>query len=271
MQADNVITPKPQPGSTHQGDREAIRAVVSYLWESMWERDWPGIRGLSAWSAYKSLLWLAWRHGALHGPDGQPLAAGLRISVSMRQWAELSGVTLPTINDARKWLVRERLIRRDGRGSGPESGAFVLLVGASRLETIVYEYHPRKGVSTKTDECLKRWRLSLRWGAGRLGKTKETLIDALVYLGGSATDRELATAIRRQKRVRFVRKHLDDLVREHLLTRSGSRYGFHRDYSIELFATRAVNGELDAEERDRNRHQAQREHFLWLLETGKIK
>jgi hypothetical protein len=65
MQADIVIIPKPPTGSIHQGDREAVRLIVAYLWEIMWERDWPGSRGLSAWSAYKALLWLAWRHGAL--------------------------------------------------------------------------------------------------------------------------------------------------------------------------------------------------------------
>jgi hypothetical protein len=271
MQVDNVVPPKPQPGSAHRGDREAVRTVVSYLWASMWERDWPGMRGLSAWSAYKSLLWLAWRCGALRGPDGQPLAAGLRISLSMRQWAELAGFSLATVNEARKWLERERLIRRDGRGSGPDSGAFVLLVGVAQLETLTNEYHRRKEVSPRTLECFKLWRLSLRWGTGRLGKTKEALIHALHHLGGSATDREVATIIRRQKRVGFIRKHLDELERDRILKRSGNHYSFHPNHWIELVATRAVNGELEADERDKARYQAQREHYQWLLKTGKNK
>src|SRR5215210_4568398 len=180
-QADTATTPKPKLRSPHEGDKEAARAVVFYLWVAMWARDWPGMRGLTAWSAYKALLWLAWRYGTLRGPDGQPLAAGLRISLSMRQWVELAGVSLPTINTARKWLEREHLIQRDGRGSGPESGAFVLLVGAPRLYTLVKGYLRREEVS-RMPECIKAWRLSLRWGTGRLGKTKEALIDALHHL-----------------------------------------------------------------------------------------
>lgn len=189
----------------------------------------------------------------------------------MRQWAELTGVSLATINEARKWLEQEGLITRDGRGVGPDSGGFVLVVGVAQLETLVKEYLRRKEVSRKTLECFKLWRLSLRWGKGRLGKTKEALLDTLNHLGGYATDRELASAIHRQKRVRFLRKHLDELVSENILVRSGRCYGLHRDFQIELFATRAGNGEIEADERDKNRYRAQREHYRWLLKTGKIK
>ena len=65
-------------------DKSKVRLVICYLWERMWELSWPGKAGLSALSAYKALLRLAWYHGEL-------IPAGVRISVSMRQWAELLG------------------------------------------------------------------------------------------------------------------------------------------------------------------------------------
>ena len=107
-------------------DKAQVRAHVCLLWERMWELPWPGKAGLSAWSAYKALLRLAWYHGELI-----PAGVSVRISVSMRQWAEILGAGLETTQRAQNRLKQELLIRRDGRGHGPNPGAFVLLTGVS--------------------------------------------------------------------------------------------------------------------------------------------
>lgn len=88
------------------------------------------------------------------------------------------------------------------------------------------------------------------------------MLDALVYLGGSAVDRELAVAIGREKRVRDIRKHLDKLVQEGILELHGDRYCRHGYSGIWLTMERMLNGELEAEERQKEEHRRQREAFL---------
>ncbi len=236
---------------------------MAHLWDASWSREWSGMSGLTAWSAYKTLLLAARHHGDL-------IPAGVRISISMRQWAERTGVGMEAANKARKLLMREELIRRDGRGRGPESGAFVLLTGARSIETIIKGYHLRREVSLNVPRCFASARVSLRWGAGRLGKFKEALLDALRRLGNSATDRELAVAIRREKRVREVRRRLEELVSENILKRHGIRYYFHEDSGIELSTTRLINGEIEAGERQTERHEDERKRYREAWERGEV-
>jgi hypothetical protein len=111
---------------------EEVRIVVAALANDVYSRSWKGKSGLTDRSAYIAALRVARAHGELIP------SSGIRISLSMRQWAEMSGVRLPTINEAQKRLVHEhKLIRRDGRGKGPQSGAFVLLCDPERIGTLL--------------------------------------------------------------------------------------------------------------------------------------
>lgn|SRR5215203_1523167 len=262
-----MITPQTNRSTENRvRDKSKVRPVICYLWERMWELSWPGKAGLSALSAYKALLRLAWHHGEL-------IPAGVRISVSMRQWAELLGSGSEATQNAQNWLKRERLIRRDGRGHGPTPGAFVLLTGVSSTETLAQGYHLRKGVSRTYFECFDSGRMPLRWsapGERRLGKTKEALLDALHYLGGSATDRELSLAIGREERVRAMRAHLDELVDEGILRKQGERFVFHKHTGIELVTTRATNGEMEADDRQKDKHKEERGRFLEAWKRGEV-
>jgi len=113
----------------------------------------------------------------------------------------------------------------------------------------------------------------LRWsapGERRLGKTKEALLDALHYLGGSATDRELSLAIHREKRVLVMRTHLDELVDEGILKRNGERFFFHKHTDVELVTTRATNGEMQADDRQQDKHEEERGKFLDAWKRGDV-
>ena len=191
----------------------------------------------------------------------------------MRQWAELLGAGSEATQNAQNWLKEELLIRRDGRGHGPTPGAFVLLTAVSSNETLAQGYHLRKGVSRTYFECFASGRMPLRWsapGERRLGKTKEALLDALHYLGASATDRELSLAIHREKRVRAMRVHLDELVDEGILKKHGERFVFHKHTGIELVTTRATNGEMNTDERQKHKHERERVEFRDAWKRGAV-
>src|SRR5215208_910075 len=191
----------------------------------------------------------------------------------MRQWAELLGSGSEATQNAQNWLKRERLIRRDGRGHGPTPGAFVLLTGVSSTETLAQGYHLRKGVSRTYFECFDSGRMPLRWsapGERRLGKTKEALLDTLHYLGDSATDRDLSLAIGREKRVRAMRTHLQELVKEGIIKRHGDRFSFHKDTGIELVMTREFNGERAADDRQKDKHKEERQKFQGSWKRGEV-
>jgi hypothetical protein len=122
-------------------------------------------------------------------------------------------------------------------------------------------------------ECFGIRRMPLRWsapGERRSGKTIEALLDALHYLGGSATDRELSLAIHREKRVRAMRTHLDELVDEGIIKRSGERFFFHKHTDVELVTTRATNGEMQADDRQQDKHEEERVKFRDAWKRGEV-
>ena len=158
--------------------RDKVREILKELSAAVWAEEWKGRAGLTARSVYVALLRVAYHHGDL-------IPSGVRVSIAMRQLALQAGVSLPALNRAIKRLTYEHgLIRRDGRGEGPKSGAFVLLIGARTTQTLSQEFLQGKTASSLGSECLTSARVALRWGAGRLGKTNEMVLDALRRLGG---------------------------------------------------------------------------------------
>jgi hypothetical protein len=247
-------------------DRNKVRAVLAALDEDIYLRPWKGKAGLTDRSAYIALLRVAWYHGELIP------TSGVRVSISMREWAEKTGVRLPTINKAQKRLMFEyELIRRDGRGKGPQSGAFVLLCPPERNETLTQQVSINKGsVKGSSIECFIS-RASLRWGSGMMGKTKEALLDAVRCLGGSATAEEIAELLDRKGSVHHLRKHLRELVSMGILERRGDKYSFQKYRAFALEWERAINGEYDADERVHADHADQRKKFREAWENGEVR
>src|SRR5215212_210733 len=63
---------------------QEVRLVVAALANDLYARPWKGKAGLTDRSAYVAQLRIAWDHGELIP------TSGIRIELSMRQWAELT-------------------------------------------------------------------------------------------------------------------------------------------------------------------------------------
>lgn len=111
--------------------------------------------------------------------------------------------------------------------------------------------------------------MALRWGPGRLGKTKEFILDAMRRLG-DCTEHELAAAMGREGRARALRPHLEDLVVSCIVRRRGERYAIDKDIGWHLEFERAVNGELEAEEHYRRLYKDESEGFKEYWEKGSV-
>jgi hypothetical protein len=188
----------------------------------------------------------------------------------MNRLALEAAVSLPTVTASTQRLMLEHgLIRRDGRGEGPKCGAFVLLVDARSTYTLTQGYHRSEAVSLVLPECISSARAALRWGPGRLGKTKEFILDALRRLG-ECTEHELAAAMGREGRARDLRPHLGDLVVTGIIRRRGERYAIDKDIGWHLEFAWADNGELEAEKRYRQLYKDESERFKEDWEAGRV-
>ena len=247
-----------------QHTKAAVREILVSLANGLWAKNWKGRSGLTDRSVYVALVRAAWHHGTI-------IPSGVRVSIAMRQLAVEAGVSKPTACAAiRRLRAEHKLIRRDGRGEGPKCGAFVLLADPRSTYTLSKEHHRRERVSPEPPECLNSARVSLRWGPGRLGKTKELLLDSLDRLGECTLD-ELAVAMGREKRPHDLRPHLDELIERDIVQRQGNRYAPHDHAVITLHITQADNGELEAEERDRQRYKEESERFREAWERGEVR
>lgn len=240
----------------------AARELLVSLENATWGRDWKGKAGLTDRSVYMALMRKAWHHGTL-------IPSGVKVSVALRPLAIEAGMSKPTLLAAIKRLTQsDELIRRDGRGRGPESGAFVLLTHPRSAYPLAQRYLRTSSVSLQTPEWVSSARLPFRWGPGRLGKFKEFLLDALRRFG-DPTKRELAVAMGR--RPRDLRPHLNALVELGALERRDDRFALHKDAFYDLWMERQNNGEIEAEERDRRRYKEESDAFREKWARGEVR
>ncbi len=104
-----------------------------------------------------------------------------------------------------------------------------------------------------------------RWGAGRLGKTKEELLCALeIY--GEQTDTELAAllGVARERDLRT--RHIHPLVEKRVIERSADKNRLADDWLETLQEVREANGEMEAERLDRQRYRQERARYLDFLD-----
>ncbi len=260
-----VRRPTPNPGN-----HKEVRNLLEVLCGSIWEQEWKGKAGPTDWSVYLNLLRVAYHHG-------QMITAGVRVSISVRDLALKAGVRLPTLLKSLDRLGRDRgLIRRDGRGEGLKSGAFVLLAGERTTRTLIQMSHLKSSTRSTTHECLARARVPLRWGAGRLGKKAEMILEALRWLGGHASAKKLAATIKHTRVRDLERRQLSSMVGLGLLINADGVYKFHPDFgwNLELELSVSVEpgglSEKDADERDRLRYEMEREDFKGKWERGEV-
>jgi hypothetical protein len=199
---------------------EALDAVEA----EMWGREWSGMGGKSERDAVISLIKQARRHGEL-------IAAGVRVSISVRSWALATAVSKRAMLDSFKGgerkagiisrLERAGILRPDKTGqAGTKSGAYVLLLPraefhhsnhqssyrtseeasgetlrgpftAPRLRWSAPSRKPRRGLVQETRRVRQGVRRPPREHIKRLGKGAGAVIDTLEALGGELSEEEL--------------------------------------------------------------------------------
>jgi hypothetical protein len=231
-----------------------VVAIVDELEAAASERAVKGIRGASGWAIYHAGLDLLRHYGREH-PDG----VGLDIDV--RTWALNAGCCAATVS---KFIRRSPLVGYEKRGLG------------RKHSTVVFKAPPKIGVQSKhsstrgvsiekTPPCsvyarpLFRTLYRLRWGAGRIGKSRAALLTAVVECPGAARH-ELADRLGRKPD--SLKKPLKWLTEASLLIRVGrGRYDVPEDFAKRIDDAREMAGEPLADRLQMARHERERDGY----------
>jgi hypothetical protein len=237
-------------GDTSAEPCEKVRAKLAHLEATAGERPVVGMSGGTGWSIYNAGLEAARQHGVDH-PDG------VELSIDVRTWAQMAGTHAATVS---RYIRRSPLVRQLRRGSGRRSGSVVLLVPpgiGSQLQ------HSTTGVFSKersvADEPLFRTLYRLRWGPGRIGKSRAALLAKVVECPGISRS-EVAQRLGRKPA--SLKKPLKWLVDAGLLERTGwGRYDVTAIFSERLDDLRVAGGEPEADRLQMLNHNRQREGY----------
>jgi Bifunctional DNA primase/polymerase, N-terminal/Primase C terminal 1 (PriCT-1) len=247
---------------------EALRDVEADLYRRDAEGDFKGMGGKSERDAIVAAIKIGRRHG------GRLIPGGVRISVSVRDWALEAAVSKRSMLDywkkgERKPGVITRLKRRgmvrsdNGRRHGGNSGAIVLV---GRAE---FHHSPIQVGVGGSGETLRAPRL--RWSAPRfdrvgdeyvrttvkrLGKGCGATVDHLEAAGGTMSEKELAAALGMKRARDLHRKapdgqpdgYLDRLEAAGVVECANGTVTLADDYLQAIDRERRLTGEIDREE-----------------------
>jgi hypothetical protein len=235
---------------------ERVLEVVDYL--ANVERPIKGMGGATGWSIYRAGLELLRRYGREH-------TDGVVLSVDVRTWAQMAGTTHTSV---RRFIGRTSLIRVVRKGSGRRSGAFVFVVASEALAKGHKAFHSsssRVGIETKstrsgTPSALLRLLERLRWGPGRIGKSKAAILHKLVECDHALSRKELASKL--GKKPESLRVPLKWLVDVGLLERvSRGVYAVADDLQRRVEDARQISGEPEADRLQIARHDRERDAY----------
>jgi hypothetical protein len=239
-----------EAGDASAGPSPRVRAALSLLRAAAAERPKRGMRGSTGWSCYMAALDAARQHGVDHRD-------GVELSLDVRTWAQMAGTSAASVS---RFIGRSPLLRQLRRGSGKRSGSVVLLV--PREIGVKLQHSTTGGGSIEpsvADGPLYRTLYRLRWGPGRIGKSKAALLAALVECPGASRS-ELARRLGRKPE--SLKKPLKWLVDAGLLVRTGwGRYDLAEDFSGRLDDQRELGREPEADRLQMARHNRERDGY----------
>jgi hypothetical protein len=237
-------------GDASPGPSPKVRADLAQLEAAAEERPVRGMRGGSGWSIYNAALEAAREHGVEH-PDG------VELSLDVRTWAQMAGTHAATVS---RFIRRSSLIRQLRRGSGRRAGSVVLLVPREIGGKL--QHSTTAGVSKERSVAgrpLFRTLYRLRWGPGRIGKSRAALLTKVVECPGVSRS-ELAGRLGRKPD--SLKKPLKWCVDAGLLFRTGwGRYDITDAFSERLDDLRVAGGEPEADRLQIRNHDRQREGY----------
>jgi len=237
-------------GDASSGISPKVRAALAYLEAAAGERPVVGMRGGSGWSIYNAALEAARQHGSEH-PDG------VELSLDARTWAQMAGTHAATVS---RFVRRSPLVRQLRRGSGQRCGSVVLLLPREIGGKL--QHSTTEGGSTErsvADRPLFRTLYRLRWGPGRIGKSRAALLTAVVECSGVSRS-ELAQRLGRKPA--SLKKPLKWCVDAGLLVRTGwGRYDVTDVFSQRLGDLRVAGREPEADRQQILDHDRERDGY----------
>jgi hypothetical protein len=223
------------------------------------ERPIRGIAGASGWSIYRAGLAALRELGREH-PEG------VTLSMDVRTWAQRAGTGRATVS---RFIRRSPLVRVIRRGSGRKSGAvlFVVPSEANAREAIGHKvgHSSTRGVTKEhttpasvSPSALSRTLERLRWGPGRIGKSRAALLASVVECSGVMTRSEIAASLGRKPE--SLRAPLRWLVDAGLLERVGHGvYALPADFARRVEDAREAGREPEADRLQIARHERERD------------
>lgn len=244
-------------------------ATEHHEWDPVRNDRRASIGGHTDRDLYVALLRFAREHG-------ESISAGVRVPVSVRALAEEAaiGSTRTVVKGLDRLRVEHRLIRRDGTGSGPKSGALVLLKAPNaRGNTRPPSGLLPGGEEASVSPCVPPLSAErLRWSApghgGRLGKIRGRIIDLLEASGPMTLDQIALAMNRRPYDLRT--RTLPGLETAGVVECSSGMYRLAADWRSALKRRRKDDGEIAAAERQRDDHKRQQRAFRHAWEKGEV-
>ena len=235
-----------------------VLAAVGYLREAAAGRPVRGMAGATGWSIYLAGLDALAEHGREH-PEGATL------SLDVRTWAQRAGTSRATVS---RHIRRSPLMRVIRRGSGRRS-AVVLFVAPSEAIGHYLRHSSSRGGSQENSttasvspSALSETLARLRWGPGRIGKSRAAILRPLAECGGAGELSRAEIAARLGRKPSSMRAPLRWLVEAGLLERT--RYGHYAlpaDFARRVEDARELGREPEADRLQIARHDRERDGY----------
>jgi hypothetical protein len=248
---------KPAPTVTPR-----VEAAVAYL-RSV-QRPVKGMGGATHWSVYRAGL-------AACADLGQEHPEGVTLSMDVRSWAQRAGTSKSALSRA---LRRSPLMRVIKAGRGKKSGTVLFVVPKSLGHKVGHSSTHRVSIeheafSSVPLSALTRTLERLRFGPGRIGKSRAALLHALVECRSSRSRSELASKLGRKPA--SLRAPLRWLVDAELLERvSRGVYALPADFARRIEDAREMGREPEADRLQIARHANQRDAFALAWARGEV-
>jgi hypothetical protein len=239
-----------------------VEAAVDYL-RSV-QRPVKGMGGATAWSVYRAGL-------AACADLGQEHPEGVTLSLDVRSWAQRAGTSKAAVS---RHVRRSPLMRVIRRGTGQKSATVLFrvpdsighLVRHSSTTGVSLEHRTSASVSPS---ALLRTLERLRFGPGRIGKSRAALLHALVECDSSLSRTDLASRLGRKPA--SLRAPLRWLIDAELLERvARGVYALPADFARRIEDAREMGREPEADRLQIARHANQRDAFALAWARGEV-
>ena len=243
------------PGNASTVAPEVLE-TLAFLKEKAQCRFKNGIAAHSRWAVYRALLDCAERHGRLHR------SRDVAVRISVRQLAEDSGVSVPTVRSALKALDEAQLVYRASSGERATPGVLVLRVPRRAHPLYIRTTLPAPPTVQAVYPSRPLYRV--RHGYS-IGKSAAAVLEAVVECPGASREEIAAMLGRKPESLKRALKKLRELGL--VENRIRGKYWPVDGWEEILDTERTMSGEKLAEKLTRQRHEREREAYRqWLVE-----